>query len=266
LTGHAARAFECFLSVQQCYGTSLPGDIGFGDLFLYHKKHFVQEIEPGAGYSVPIFTYFDDDPSLFPFGYADDNYADATQSFVYSGSNPAVASFGIGLTETVLHEVGHHFGLSHPIDGYDSQSNRHYQPRDFFFFAWIGRESATTMGSMLRGLGFSQFDHDNMDRYLTASYINQANAILNQIARSSRADETGELLSEADADAAVALADHEAMDYRSAGILSKRAYDRVLEAAESINVHIEPEAWPADYASHGSDPYFVDRVQLQPSR
>jgi hypothetical protein len=32
--------------------------------------------------------------------------------------------------------------------------------------------------------GFSQFDRDNMDRWMTAAYINQANAVLAMIEKS----------------------------------------------------------------------------------
>jgi hypothetical protein len=48
------------------------------------------------------------------------------------------------------------------------------------------------------------------------------------------------------------------MDYDAATHYIKDAYERVLAAASSINVIVEPEARPADYKSHGKSFMFVD--------
>ena len=48
-------------------------------------------------------------------GFADDNYRDGTQSLVFSFISPEIVelALGYGLTTTMIHEVGHHIGLSH---------------------------------------------------------------------------------------------------------------------------------------------------------
>jgi hypothetical protein len=40
---------------------------------------------------------------------------------------------------------GHHIGMSHPHDGYDSATGVDYGPEDAFFFAWAGDESNSMM-------------------------------------------------------------------------------------------------------------------------
>lgn len=106
----------------------------------------------------------------------------------------------------------------------------------------------------------SQFDRDNMNRFLTTTYINQANAILPKILRKPKAHQVASLLSSADNDAANALTAYSNMDYFAASSHAKSAYQRVLNAAAQINVHIEPQAWQADRRSLGTSPMFFDSV------
>lgn len=74
---------------------------------------------------------------------------------------------------------------------------------------------------------FSQFDRDNMNHYLTAVYINQANSILARIYASSRAGQAPDLLASADASASAALAAYDAMNYASAASHASAAYSKV---------------------------------------
>jgi hypothetical protein len=48
------------------------------------------------------------------------------------------------------------------------------------------------------------------------------------------------------------------MEYLNAVESAKAAYDKVLAAAASINVKVEPEALPADYRRHRPNPGLVD--------
>ena len=107
---------------------------------------------------------------------------------------------------------------------------------------------------------FSQFDRDNMHRYMTAIYVNQANQVLAAIYKSPRAGMVRNALLAADARAAAALAAYQAMAYPAASGQAKAAYDGVLAAAAKIGVKIEPQAWQADYKAKGTSSKFVDPV------
>ena len=74
---------------------------------------------------------------------------------------------------------------------------------------------------------------------MTAVYINQANKIMAKILASPRADQVDFALESADADAAAALVSYAGMDYLAAAEKSKSAYQRVVTAAEQINIAIE---------------------------
>jgi hypothetical protein len=266
LEGRAGDVYDCFVrdlfvAPGSCFGKRLFG-IGFGDLFLYHSDHLTQYIEGGTDYSLPIFTYntTTDRGADGLLGFADDNWTDGTQSFVFSFNNTQIRGLGYGLTGTMIHEVGHHVGMSHPHDGYDYELNLDYGPGDEFYFAWIGDESHSVMGYLVFGSGFSQFDRDNMNRYLTAAYINQANAVLAKIAASPRAGQVGTQVLQADSDAAAALTAHHVMNYSGATAHAKSAYEKVLAAAAAINVQVEPQSWQADYKAKGTSSKFVDLV------
>jgi len=263
--GKAARVYHCFLVDQSCFGSRLFG-IAFGDLFLYHSDRLNQFIEGDGDYEVPVFLYNTTD-ALFPgfLGFADDNWADGTQSFIFGFDTPFLRSIGYGLTTTSIHEVGHHLGMSHPHDGFDYENDIDFGPSGPFFYAWAGDESNTIMSYIDLNADFSQFDRDNMNRYLTAAYINQANAVLAMIYASPRAAQATALLLAADAAAGAALTAMEGMNYPGAAAAAKLAYTRVLEAAASINVQVEPQNYTADYRAKGASPKFVDTVGYQRS-
>ncbi|MFG1817770.1 hypothetical protein ACGFIF_28700 [Kribbella sp. NPDC049174] len=71
------------------------------------------------------------------------------------------------------YEVGHHIGLAHPHDGYDGATGELFAPPGPTFFAWLGDQSNTMMSYIDLNWDFSQFDHDNLDRFRTAA-LNQA--------------------------------------------------------------------------------------------
>lgn len=194
-------------------------------------------------------------------GFADDNWKDGTQSMVFVFSDPVRQSYGFGATHNIIHEVGHHLGMSHPHDGYDFETDNDFSAYEGrFMFAWAGDYSNTVMNYLSDNHDFSQFDRDNMNRFLTATYINQTNAILPRILSSPRARQVSGLLATADGQAASALSAYGNMDYLNASALSKAAYQNVLNAAAQINVHIEPQASQADYRGKGLNSRFVDRA------
>jgi hypothetical protein len=111
---------------------------------------------------------------------------------------------------------------------------------------------------MFNGLDFSQFDRDNMNRWLTIGCLNEANAILGAIQKSPRAGEAAPRIATADGDAAAALASCQAMDYAGAHAMANSAYRKIVAAAAQINVIVEPQSYQADYKSKGVSSKFVD--------
>ena len=261
------KVYLCFFNDVSCYGNRLFG-IAFADPFLFHQDHLNQYLEGDGDYEVPIFAYNATD-ALFTccLGYADDNWADGTQSFVFAFDSPAVRDFsGYGFTTTSIHEVGHHLAMSHPHDGYDYEANVDFGPSDEFYFVWSGDESNSMMSYIDLNWDFSQFDRDNMNRYMTSVYINQANVILDSIYASPRSAQVSSLLLSADAQAAAALASYDGMDYEAAMTKAQAAYKDVLMAADQINAPVEPHAWQADYKAKNANSYFVDSVEYESQR
>jgi len=258
-----AKMYLCFYNDVSCFGNRLFG-IAFADPFLFFSDHLIRYLEGDGDYEVPIFAYNTTD-ELFTccLGYADDNWADGTQSFVFGFDAPFIRDSGYGFTTTFIHEVGHHVGMSHPHDGYDYEANVDYGPGDDFYFAWSGDESNSIMSYIDLNWDFSQFDRDNMNRYMTSIYINQANSILARIYASPKAGRASSLLTSADGYASAALAAYDAMDYSGAASNAKLAYSKVLEAAAKIGVPVEPQSWQADYKAKGSSGKFVDSVDYQ---
>ena len=264
--GEAARAYGCHLFDTNCYGNRFPANLTFGDLYLYHNDHLLEFLEGDANYEIPAFVYLttDDDFNFNSFfiGVALANYsADGTQSMII-GMIPEffLDDYGVGPTTIMIHEAGHHLGLSHPHDGYDYEFNIRTAPTGPHFFIWAGDSSSTVMGYNWVNEDFSQFDRDNMARFSTAAYINQSNSILVKILASPRAEEVSVILAHADLQAANALSSYQNMDYAQAVVLAKEAYRQVLEAAAEINVAVEPEAWPADRRANSPNEIFNGTV------
>ena len=107
---------------------------------------------------------------------------------------------------------------------------------------------------------FSQFDRDNMNRYLTSVYLNQANNLLAKLASSSKAGGLTAALTTAYTAAASALSAYANMNYAGAVKQAHTAYFTVLDAMTAAGIKVEPQAWPADYKAKSGNPRFVDTV------
>jgi hypothetical protein len=253
LSGGVADAYRCFWAsatghnASPCYG----GSPTFDDLFRYLYSHELEYVDGRPDYQIPTF-FFSVPDELWPgfTGASVDNYRNGTQSFIYVFHSPFIAPF-VGESNTAIHETGHHLGARHPHDGFDYEDFRLFSA--FFdpdFFVWTGDESDTVMSYLRLSNNFSQFDRDNMDRWMTAVYINQANLVLSQIVVSPRVNQVNGLLLSADADAGAALARYDTMEYSTAVLSAKSAYEKVFLAAQRINIRIEPNGWPSQYRSH----------------
>ena len=272
-SGKLADIYRCsqpgtfFLSQSSCYGNrpidySFNLDRIFGDMFLYLHDHELQYLDGDADYEVPVFSFFvPDDLQTSFIGMADDNHTDGKQSsFCYIVRTPFYRRL-FGTTMNMIHEIGHHLGASHPHDGFDYEDFPNpiiLLPQRDFFYLWAGDESDSVMSYQFLSNNFSQFDRDNMNRWMTAIYINQANKILPKILASPRADQVSDTLSLADSDASSALLKYDDMNYLGAVLMAKSAYDKVLAAADRINIQIEPNGAPSQLRSHRPNPGVID--------
>ena len=96
---------------------------------------------------------------------------------MFSFISPDIVDLGYGLTTTQIHETGHHVGLSHPHDGWDSETGTDYEPVGDFYFANAGDENNSIMSYIDLNWDFSQFDRDNMNRFQAEAYIAGANRL-----------------------------------------------------------------------------------------
>ena len=262
------KAEDCYLGQLQdvsCYPDS--GYPGFANLYLYNRENLArtQDDAGRVDYEVPVFNYAVGEGVGTPaLGFADDDYATGNQSYVFCFISPEVVASGYGLTTTQIHEVGHHLGMSHPHDGYDSESGLQIGPGGDTFYAWAGDESNSMMSYIDVNWDFSQFDRDNSDRFLTAAYWEAANRLAATIPAGKA---TGQLRA-ADALLGLAKAAFAGHDYRAAYAVSEAAYDTVVRAARKAGV--EPRsaaramAAEADVARQNTDVHdpheFVDTL------
>ena len=86
---------------------------------------------------------------------------------------------------------------------------------------------------------FSQFDQDNMNRFMTATYITNANKVAARVLRSDDANEAAEELARADKFIGEAVSEFSDHDYESAIDAAKNAYDSTLEGADDADVEIK---------------------------
>jgi hypothetical protein len=221
------KAEQCYLGVvtgESCYPeTGFPA---IGNLYLYNRENLDRALDDQGrvDYEIPMFNYAVGEGIPTPgLGFADDNYVDGTQSYVFSFISPEVVAAGYGLTTTQIHEVGHHLGMSHPHDGYDSATGVDYGAANEFYFANAGDQSNSIMSYIDLNWDFSQFDRDNSDRFLTAAYWEAAN----RLAATAPAGKGKLALKAADALLGAASKAFAAHDYRAAHALAEKAYSAV---------------------------------------
>jgi hypothetical protein len=251
------KARECYVLLLQnvrCY-PDRPQYPPFANLFLNNAlnlenvldEEFDDDDDDDGGnrrYEAPAFNYAVDDatnPALSPpaLGFADDNYRDGTQSFVFNFVSPGIVASGYGLTTTQIHEYGHHFGLSHPHDGFDAETGIDYGPTGPFFFAWASDEHNSMMSYIDLNWDFSQFDRDNAARQQAAGFIINANVIAGRVLASRKANRAKKDLAEADQAIGRAKSNMASHDYPDALKWARSGYESVLDAADRADVEVE---------------------------
>jgi hypothetical protein len=237
----ALRIFSGVKEAQDCW-------VDFGDTFAQLFCYFQQNLDrylPDYGrndYVIPVFNFNTTEETLGDqfglLGFADDNWVDGTQSFVFSFGAEAYRELGFGFTSTVVHEAGHHIGMSHPHDGYDSELGLDYGPEDDFYFAWSGDESDTVMHYLAVTNRFGEFDQDNMYRWETAGYLNWANGLLDDILAHPGANRVMDEIDRAEELAGRAVNQFKAWRYLGAAANARRAYVALARAARELGIEI----------------------------
>jgi hypothetical protein len=191
-------------------------------------------------------------------GFSDDNWIDGTQSYVFAFDTDYYRSIGYGFSTTTVHEAGHHFGMSHPHDGYDSTTGVDYGASGPYYFVNSGDESATIMHYMDLSAGFSQFDRDNMYRWEMAGYLNWSNKLLADILADPGVNKVKSNIANAQQDAQRANDSFNHWNYLSAVTNAKNAYEDLSIAAAKLGI-TPPSAMamriaPNMVAPHEGDP------------
>jgi hypothetical protein len=247
------------------------------DLIYYFDDHKYLYLERDRDYELPVYSLALSDPTPdqgYPFiGFAPAMNAD--MPVPHAAFNlfwpDALTESGRGQTLTVVHEVGHHLGLSHPHDGFDAEWGFGYVANDQFYFAWLGGESNSVMSYFnLQDGDFSQFDLDNMNRWMTYEHLALANHLAGRILESPRASKVHDLLLEADRHAGLALASFHAMQYEQAVRHAAAASAELVTAAETIDVVTDPGSSPGVWGTDGMDrsPFlrqFVNELRDRPA-
>jgi hypothetical protein len=239
--GFRSRARTCYLQwleEEPCH-EERPYYPWEANLFVESALRLGRAADGGGDYDAFAFNYATTDDLAPGFlGFADDNWLDGTQSFVFNFVSPGVVEAGYGLTTTQIHEYGHHFGMSHPHDGFDWETGIDYGPSGPFFLAWAADEHNSIMSYIDLNWDFSQFDRDNANRFRAAAYITNANAIAADILASKRPDRAAPHLAAADAAVGAAEAAFTAHDYAGALGHAKTAYGHVLDGARRAGVRV----------------------------
>ena len=251
----ARNCYQLWLNSNSCYpNRPYPGD---ANLFLYNAFTLDQTRDGGGDYEGMLFNYVtEDNRDSGILGFADDNWVDGTQSGVFSFLTPMIVSLGYGLTTTQIHETGHHIGMSHPHDGWDSELGIDYGPEGDTYFAWSGDESNSIMSYVDLNWDFSQFDRDNFNRFHAAGYIVNANAIAEDVLASPNANLGLAELTAADSEIGLAKASLAAHSYAAVFDHARLAYLHTRAAATlaSVNVPGSDNGWAVAAALRGRSP------------
>jgi hypothetical protein len=260
----ARRALRIFAGIDQlddCWNAF--GD-PFAQLFCYfnaNRDQYVPAYDEGD-YVLPIYAFNTTADSLGDqfglLGFADDNWTDGTQTYVFEFDAAEYREAGYGFSTTTTHEGGHHFGMSHPHDGYDSELGIDYGPSGEFYFTWSGDESDSLMSYLAVSNTFSTFDADNMYRWEMAGYLNWSNALLAEIHAHPDANRVKNRLNRAENLASEAHKRFRDWRYLGAVRKAREAYLVLLEAASILGIDPATEAkllfTPSTIPQHEGDP------------
>jgi hypothetical protein len=238
----AKQSLDIFVGNDPDPGCWMPFDDPFAQLFCFFQEHLHDYAPryPLRDYVAPVFAFNTTEAGLGDqlglLGFADDNWADGTQTFVFAFDAEVYRELGYGFTATIVHEIGHHIGMSHPHDGFDAETGVDFDASGEFFFAWAGDESDTVMHYLALSNQFGEHNRDNMYRWEAAGYLNWANALAGDILADPQAPRVWNQLVLADALAAVAKARMNRWDFLNAVERARAAYLTLVAAADDIGI------------------------------
>ncbi len=257
---------------QSCYGPLPDSEFGWTlpridpDRFADSRRHRYLE---GRRYEVPVFAVtlplqwylgmpYTGVAASAPYGNAreETGMGDATQRWNLAYLSPYDLVSNDAL---VSHEVGHHLGLQHPFVSIDRDGEGH-GPYNEDYFMWVGTGMNSTMSYAHLTEEFSQFDRDNMDRWLTGMRLQWANRILADVVASRFARRAAANVIEADRLAGEAQELLEAWDLRGASLAARDAYAHIVAAAGDARVRIEPWSGRADQGPVGFEAWVESPV------
>lgn len=269
----AKRALNIYAGLTQpgpndCASSPIYG--ANGELYCYFATNmdkYIPTYKPND-YVAEGFAFNTDDDTADALagllGFADDNYINGTQTFVFEFDAPSTRDVGYGFTTTTIHEFGHHIGLSHPHDGYDSETGVDYDPLDQFQFVNDGDESATIMSYIDLTTGFSRFDRDNMYRWEMAGYLNRSNELLARILENPNSGRVVSKLNSADTYAQRSVRAFKNWDYLSAARNAYNAYKKLLSAANTLGVDPIPASALVEAIPGKQAPRLIDPIHPHP--
>lgn len=250
IDANARRAFRIWTgldSSNDCWnGYGDP----FAELFCFFKANraaYVPSYVPGD-YVAPIHVFNTTAANMGSqfglLGFADDNWVNGRQSYVFVFGGDLYRAMGYGFTSTIIHEGGHHFGLSHPHDGYDYEYDINYGSEGSLYFAWSGDESATVMSYMDLTTEFGRFNKDNLYRWETAGYLNWSNMLLADLMAHPKYASVKKYVAKAESHASIALRAFRGWNYEMSASQARQAYRQLVIAARALRTPT-PDVMPA---------------------
>src|SRR5687767_2602436 len=238
----ARRAFRIFAGLRNRNDCWNEFGTPFAQLFCFFNLNLDKYVPAydEADYVLPIFAFNTTERNLGDqvglLGFADDDWVSGTQTFVFEFDAAEYRDLGYGFSTTTVHEAGHHFAMSHPHDGYDSELGIDYGPSGDFYFVWSGDESDTIMSYISLSNTFSEFDEDNFYRWEFAGYLNWANNLLDDILAHANAGDVQDHVTQAETYAALAVESFNNWDYLAAATNARLAYEQIALAADELGI------------------------------
>ena len=267
----AREAFRIFVGLSDDPGCWQPfGDL-FAELFCYFDANRSRYIPAsGRDYVEPVFAFSTTDENMGDWlgllGYADHDWAEGAQSFAYMWNYPFARDSGRGFTHIATHEVGHHLGVAHPHDAYDSTTGVDYGPVNEFYYAWVGDATDTLMSYQGLSNEFSVFDKDNLSRIAFAGYVNWANAVLGRLSDVHLSAAETALIRKADSLAGQGVGQFRSWRFVSAAGSARRAWMIVYGIAlrQGIRVDAPQQVSAARLRARVGPPPTVDPIRPRP--
>ncbi len=159
----------------------------FAQLFCYFDANLSSYVPNyrKADYVAPIFAFNTTAANLGDqfglLGFADDNWVDGTQSYVFEFDAAEYREIGYGFTDHASMRAAITSGCRTRMTATTRSSALDFDSVGDFQFVWSGDESCTIMSYNDLCAGFSEFDKANMYRWEFAGYLNWANGLLDDI-------------------------------------------------------------------------------------